>query len=75
MSARLVSLARKTYLAQKRAQHLVMRHIVPLNRYERRALVEGPKVFANSIPKSGTHLARHVLSLIPGMVARWTFHY
>lgn len=52
-----------------------MRHIVPLTRYQRHALVEGPKVFANSIPKSGTHLLRHVLSLLPGVVAKWTFHY
>ena len=70
-----VSLKHKIYLAQKRVQHFVMRHIIPLNSNERRAIIDGPKILANSIPKSGTHLLRHILSMMPGIVDRWTYHY
>jgi len=70
-----VSLKHKVYLAQKRVQHFIMRHIVPLNSNERRAIVDGPKILANSIPKSGTHLLRHILSMMPGIIDRWTYHY
>lgn len=70
-----VSLKHRAYLAQKRVQHLIMRHIIPLNGNERRAMIEGPRIFANSIPKSGTHLLRHILSMMPGIIDRWTYHY
>lgn len=70
-----VNLKHQAYLVQKRVQHFIMRHIIPLNGSERRAIRDGPKIFANSIPKSGTHLLRHILSMMPSIVDRWTYHY
>lgn len=52
-----------------------MRHIIPLNKRERLAVVEGPKIFANSLPKAGTHLLRHILSMSPSVIDKWTYHY
>lgn len=60
---------------EKRVQHLIMRNIIPLNADEKRAIQNGPKIFANSMPKSGTHLLRHILAMMPGVVDRWTYHY
>lgn len=74
-SPRRASLKHQTYMLQKSIQHLVMRHIVALNDNERRAMAVGPKIFANSIPKSGTHLLRHILSMMPGIIDRWTYHF
>ncbi|PSB04090.1 sulfotransferase domain-containing protein [Merismopedia glauca] len=34
----------------------------------------GPKVLANSMPKSGTHLLTRVLSLLPQLISRWAYH-
>jgi len=72
---RSLNLKHRAYLVQKSAQHLLMRNIIPLNRAERMALESGPKIFANSIPKSGTHLLRHILAMMPGIIDRWTYHY
>ena len=69
------SIRRRVYLTQKRIQHLLMRNIIPLNKNERLALMEGPKIFANSLPKSGTHLLRHILSMMPGIIDKWTYHF
>lgn len=72
---RSISLKHQAYLAQKKIQHLLMRHIIPLNQRERNAIENGPKIFANSLPKSGTHLLRHILSMTPDVIDRWTYHY
>lgn len=70
-----MSLKNNVYMTQKRIQHLIMRNIVPFNQKERSAIKNGPKIFANSIPKSGTHLLRHILSMMPDIVDKWTYHY
>jgi hypothetical protein len=69
------SLKHRSYMAQKRLQHLLMRHIIPLNTAEKKAAVSGPRIFANSVPKSGTHLLRHILAMMPGVIDRWAYHY
>ena len=58
-----MGLKHSAYVTQKHIQHFIMRHIIPLNNREKLALVSGPKIFANSLPKSGTHLLRHILSM------------
>ena len=63
---------RRRYI--KRIQYLLMRHVIPLNVRELRASRTGPKVFANGIPNSGTHLLRQTLNLLPTTVPRWTYH-
>ncbi len=46
-----------------------------LNKTDRHTMVHGPRIFANSMPKSGTHLLRRILSMMPGVLDRWTYHY
>ena len=75
MSINSMRLKHSAYITQKHLQHFIMRHIVPLNNRERLALSNGSKVFANSLPKSGTHLLRHILSMSPSIIDRWTYHY
>jgi len=70
-----MSLRHRVYISQKRVQHLIMRNIIPLNKYERCVIKTGPKIFANSIPKSGTHLLRHILAMMPDINDKWTYHY
>jgi hypothetical protein len=55
-------------------QYLIMRNMIVLRSTERRALRYGPRVLANSIPKSGTHLLRNVLKQLPNIVPRWIYH-
>ena len=52
-----------------------MRNNVLLSPFQREFLSTGPKIFANSIPKSGTHLLRHILKMMPGIIDRWTYHF
>lgn len=75
MAVNSMRLKHSVYIAQKHLQHFIMRHIVPLNDRERTAIVNGPKIFANSLPKSGTHLLRHILSMSPSIIDKWTYHY
>ena len=52
----------------------IRRQLPPLNFREFQAFLYGPKVLANSFPKSGTHLLTRVLSLLPLLVPHWTYH-
>ena len=70
-----MGLKHSVYIAQKHIQHFIMRHIIPLNNREKLALINGPKIFANSLGKSGTHLLRHILSMSPSIIDKWTYHY
>jgi len=70
-----MSLRHHAYISQKLIQHLIMRNIIPLNKHERCVIKNGPRIFANSIPKSGTHLLRHILSMMPSINDKWTYHY
>lgn len=45
----------------------------PLTRQEVQAYCYGPKVLANSCPKSGTNLLIRILSLFPLLVDRWKY--
>ena len=38
------------------------------------AFLQGPKIFANSVPKAGTNLLKRTLSLLPCVVSHWTYH-
>jgi hypothetical protein len=46
---------------------------LPLNISEFKASIYGPRILANSCPKSGTHLLIRVLSLLPLLVPRWRY--
>lgn len=69
------SSSHKLYLIKKNIQHFIMRNIIPLNKIESKAIVDGSKIFANSLPKSGTHLLRRILSMMPGIIDKWTYHF
>jgi hypothetical protein len=69
------SLARHKRAVFKTIQYFVMRHAIPLNQEEKEAFRHGPRIFANSIPKSGTNLLARMLNLLPGVASRWTYHY
>lgn len=57
----------------KRVQYFLMRYSIPLNSQERRAFRDGSRIFANSIPKSGTNLLKRILHLTPCTAPRWTY--
>ena len=57
----------------KRVQFFLMRHAFPLDSRERSAFQHGPKVFMNSIPKSGTNLLKRALLLTPHTAPRWSY--
>lgn len=59
---------------QKSCQYILMRHLIALSGMERVALRSGQRIFANSIPKAGTHLLRKVINQLPGVVPSWTYH-
>jgi hypothetical protein len=52
----------------------VKRFTIPLTIHELNASMYGPKVLANSFPKSGTHLLLQILSLLPLLAPRWRYH-
>ena len=51
----------------------VKRLTIPITVDELKASCYGPRVLANSCPKSGTHLLIRVLSLLPLLVPRWRY--
>lgn len=63
------------YILQKKIQHQIMRCTFPITRQECLTMRGGPKIFANSLPKAGTHLLRRILSMMPGVIDRLTYHY
>lgn len=58
----------------KRLQYFLMGHAVALNNQERIAFRNGPKVFANSIPKAGTNLIKKLFDSLSCMAPRWGYH-
>lgn len=58
----------------KKIQFFVMRHAVPVSMRDLYAFRHGPKVFANSVPKAGTNLLKRLLTLLPYIAPRWTYH-
>lgn len=59
---------------RKRLQYFVMRNAVPLTKREREISRNSARIFANSIPKSGTNLLSRLLRLLPNTVSNWTYH-
>lgn len=58
----------------KALQFVIKRSIFPCNVTQYNAAHNGVKVFANCIPKSGTHLLKSVLGQVPGLVPSWFYH-
>ncbi len=58
----------------KRVQYVLMRHVFPLSKSEMVAQKRGHRIFANSIPKSGTNLLTRLLNTLPTVNSRWTYH-
>ena len=59
---------------RKKIQYFLMRHVIPVSYRDLKAFRTGPKVFANSMPKAGTHLLKRTLNLLPCVVPWWTYH-
>ncbi len=61
--------------AKKKIQYCLMNHPIPLSVNDYNALRTGPIIFANSLPKAGTHLLRRLLSLLPNTAPMWSYHF
>lgn len=52
----------------------LLKYPVPINVRELKAYGSSPRVFINSLPKSGTFLLRRLLFLLPQFAPRWSYH-
>lgn len=68
------ALRRTRRVLLKRGQYFLMRHISARTPEERRLLREGPRVFANSIPKAGTNLLARLMQMMPNTIDRLSYH-
>ncbi len=52
----------------------LLKYPLPMNVREFKAYSSSPRVFINSLPKSGTFLLRRLLFLLPQFTPRWSYH-
>jgi len=52
-----------------------MKHPLPFSVADYYSLKNGPVIFANSLPKAGTHLLRRLLCLLPNTASMWSYHF
>ena len=64
----------KRRAVRKFIQYWLMRHVIPLNDGEREISENGNRIFVNSLPKSGTNLVRNLITQLPCVISRWTYH-
>jgi len=60
---------------KKKFQYGLMKHPIPFSLSDYKALQKGPILFANSLPKAGTHLLRRLLCLLPNTSSMWSYHF